>query len=351
MVFCPTAQCYAKWRDVQICGVSRLSQQAQTSHGSRSRKLPPSGDTIDDDSVLPFHFSRTDIRGRIARLSRTLGELLDGRNYPSSVEPVIAETAVLTALMGQLINPGSKLSFQIRSEGLLRLVVSDYFVSSADGAPATLRVTATFDDGLRAIPAIPPLNAVKGYLAVLIDDGQGGPPYEGVTSLDDETVAGCAENLFLHSEQIPTCFRVCVGRSNGTGPTRWRGGGIALQCIPRGSSLSAAPSPVAATLKSEEWIRCTSLLATAKPAELTGPSCSQLETVYRLFHDDEPLAGCPQAIRFGCTCSREKVQQGLSIYSAKDIATMTNEQGLVIADCHFCGARYSLDPSSLGMDA
>jgi len=45
------------------------------------------------------------------------------------------------------------------------------------------------------------------------------------------------------------------------------------------------------------------------------------------------------------------VRQSLSIYSAKDIASMTTEDGLVTADCQFCGAHYQLDPTSVGFQA
>ena len=41
----------------------------------------------------------------------------------------------------------------------------------------------------------------------------------------------------------------------------------------------------------------------------------------------------------------------LSIYSAKDIAHMTTDEGIVTADCQFCGAHYEFDPNSLGFEA
>ena len=58
-----------------------------------------------------------------------------------------------------------------------------------------------------------------------------------------------------------------------------------------------------------------------------------------------------QPVRFGCTCGPEKVIQSMSIYSAKDIATMTTEAGIVTADCQFCGAHYEFDPKTLGYEA
>jgi molecular chaperone Hsp33 len=55
-------------------------------------------------------------------------------------------------------------------------------------------------------------------------------------------------------------------------------------------------------------------------------------------------------VKFGCTCSDDRVKQSLSIYSAKDIATMTTDEGTVTADCQFCGAHYVFDPAILGFE-
>ena len=35
----------------------------------------------------------------------------------------------------------------------------------------------------------------------------------------------------------------------------------------------------------------------------------------------------------------------------KDIATMTTPEGVVTADCQFCGKHYEFDPKSLGFEA
>ena len=56
-------------------------------------------------------------------------------------------------------------------------------------------------------------------------------------------------------------------------------------------------------------------------------------------------------MRFGCTCSEDRVRQSLSIYSARDIEKMTTDEGRVTADCQFCGAHYDLDPATVGFEA
>jgi hypothetical protein len=68
----------------------------------------------------------------------------------------------------------------------------------------------------------------------------------------------------------------------------------------------------------------------------------------RLFHEEAPRVFDAQPVRFGCSCSEDKVRQSLSIYSAKDIAHMTTDGGIVTADCQFCGAHYDLDPATWG---
>ncbi|MGB0439000.1 MAG: Hsp33 family molecular chaperone HslO, partial [Paracoccaceae bacterium] len=85
--------------------------------------------------------------------------------------------------------------------------------------------------------------------------------------------------------------------------------------------------------------------------ELIGPSVTPTDLLVRLFHEEAPRIYDTQPVRFGCTCSEERVRQSLSIYSAKDIGHMTTHDGKVTADCQFCGAHYELDPSSVGFEA
>ena len=85
--------------------------------------------------------------------------------------------------------------------------------------------------------------------------------------------------------------------------------------------------------------------------ELIGPQVTPSDLLIRLFHEEGPRVYDAQAIRFGCSCSEEKVRQTMSIYSQKDIAKMTTPKGVVTADCQFCGAHYEMDPKTLGFEA
>jgi molecular chaperone Hsp33 len=101
----------------------------------------------------------------------------------------------------------------------------------------------------------------------------------------------------------------------------------------------------------EDWNRVNILLDTVDELELIGPSVTSTGLLVRLFHEEQPRVFDAQPVRFGCTCSEDRVRQSLSIYSAKDIETMKTEDGLVTADCQFCGAHYALDPDTLGFEA
>ena len=133
-----------------------------------------------------------------------------------------------------------------------------------------------------------------------------------------------------------------------------------LQHMPKASPFAASGEGTGAILtaedlvqgeEAEQWNRVNILLATVEDLELIGPSVSPSELLIRLFHEEQPRVYDAQAVRFGCTCSEERVRQSLSIYSAKDIGTMTTDDGRVTADCQFCGAHYDLDPASVGFEA
>ena len=74
-----------------------------------------------DDTVLPFQLDASDIRGRVARLDGVLDGILKQHDYPPQVEALVAEMALLTALIGQTIKLRWKLSLQVQSDGPVRM--------------------------------------------------------------------------------------------------------------------------------------------------------------------------------------------------------------------------------------
>lgn len=315
-----------------------------------------------DDAVLPFQLDNADIRGRIARLDRVLDQVLQQHDYPAVVENLVAEMAVLTALIGQTIKVRWKLSLQVRGSGPIRIIATDYYGPQEDGGDARIRGYASFDkDALDENgPGFAQIG--KGYFAILIDQGQDMTPYQGITPIAGGSLSACAETYFAQSEQLPTRFAMAFGKSTEPGQTEsWRAGGVMLQHMPKASPHVAqdggsneggvlAAGDLLSGEDEENWKRANILLNTVEELELVGPSVSQTDLLVRLFHDEDPKVQPQQKVEFGCTCSEQKVRDSLSIYSSKEIGHMTTPEGTVAADCQFCGAHYVMEPNTLGFE-
>ena len=316
-----------------------------------------------DDTVLPFQLDRSDIRGRVARLDGVLDQVLKQHAYPPLIEALVAEAAVLTALIGQAVKLRWKLSLQIRGKGPARLIATDYYGPTEDGQPARIRAYASYDADRLEHDAAPFSQIGEGYFAVMLDQGEGMVPYQGFTPIAGSSLSNCAETYFAQSEQLPTRFALSFGRSQIPGtPANWRAGGVMLQHMPQvGMSVAAEAGSGAGGLlhhtdilageQAENWTRCNILLDTVEELELIGPTVAPTDLLVRLFHEEEPRVFDAQPLRFGCSCSPDKVRNAMSIYSRKDIAHMTTDEGTVTADCQFCGAHYVLDPKTLGFEA
>jgi molecular chaperone Hsp33 len=316
-----------------------------------------------DDTVLPFQLDRSDIRGRVARLDGVLDSVLSQHSYPAVIEALVAEMTVLTALIGHSMKLRWKLSLQVRGDGPARIIATDYYGPGSEGEPARIRGWASFDPERLDLDAVPFSQIGNGYFAILIDQGEGSAPYQGITPIAGTSLSSCAETYFAQSEQLPTRFALTFGRSSVPGVAeRWRAGGIMLQHMPKASPFVAnsggsgeggllSSTDILDGEEGENWNRANILLDTVEELELIGPQVQPTDLLVRLFHEEGPRVFDPQPLVFGCSCSADKVRQSLSIYSAKDIRHMTTPEGIVTADCQFCGAHYEFDPLTLGFEA
>jgi len=315
-----------------------------------------------DDTILPFQLDLSDIRGRVARLDGVLDAVLAQHDYPDPIEALVAETALLTALIGQTIKLRWKLSLQVRGNGAVRMIASDYYAPPDPGEPARVRAYASYDRDSLDHAADGYGQIGEGIFAVLIDQGKGTEPYQGITPIAGGSLAASAQTYFAQSEQLPTRFALSFAKTGVDGaPGRWRAGGVMLQLMPKASPFAAQgdggdggllnAADILQDDDREKWNRANILLDTVEETELIGPVVHPTDMLVRLFHQEVPRVFDAQSVKFGCSCSAEKVEQSLSIYSATDLAQMTTPEGIVTADCQFCGAHYEFDPANLGFEA
>ena len=317
-----------------------------------------------EDKILPFQLDLSDIRGRLTRLDKTLNDILSQHSYPPLVEALVAEATVITALIGQTINLKWKLSLQIRGNGPIKLIATDYFAPSKNGELGTIRAFASFNEPNLDIGEKNPFEQLgKGYFAVLIDQGPNTEPYQGITPLTGGSLHKCAETYFAQSEQLATRFALTIGKSQTkTKKISWQAAGLIIQKMPKKTKRGVekkegstnqllASADLLQGQESENWNRVNFHIDTVEELELMGPHVSKIQLLNRLFHEENPRVFEAQSIKFGCTCSADKVRNTMSMYSSKDIETMTTADGDVTADCQFCGAHYIMDPTKLGFEA
>jgi len=317
-----------------------------------------------DDVIVPFQLDGAGLRGRLARLDATLDAILSQHRYPEPVSGLVADAVLLTALIGEAIKLRWRLSIQVRGEGAVRLIATDYFAPETEGGPARMRAYASFDRGDVASTRGAPFELLgRGIFGLTIDQGPKMSPYQGITPLTGGSLAACAETYFAQSEQLATRFYLLSAFAQAPGqPSGWRGGGVMLQQLPQVAPELASKAPsgedglmtgddvAGGGEPGEAWSRVNILSETLEEHELIGPIPDPDGLIWRLYNEERPRVFPPQRLRFGCTCSASRVEDALAQYSAKDIAQMTTDDGIVTADCQFCSAHYEFDPETLGFE-
>lgn len=288
----------------------------------------------DTDRALGFAIPARHARGRLARLGPTLDRVLAAHAYPPAIEALLAEALVLVALIGSTLkDAGGQLTMQTRSDaGVVRLLVCD----CRDGE---VRGYVDFDaDALAAAPAAPRLADLfaGGHLAITFDLASTAERYQGIVSLDGDTLATAAESYFVQSEQIPTLVRVGLGRGADGGHV---GGALLLQHLPEGE---LGRERLHVRLDHPEWEHVAALGRTVEPGELADAALPLETLLWRLFNEDEVrlLAGTPVAR--GCRCDAAHIGQVLAKFPADERAAMADADGMIQVDCHFCAQAFQV---------
>lgn len=268
-----------------------------------------------------FLLPEAGVRGVIVQLQRAWQELLSHAEYPQQAQSLLGQSLAAAALFTGHIKIDGRLSLQIRSDGALRTLFSECTV---DG---TVRGIVQLEEGADAPARMDTLGA-GAVLAVTIEnpglDPRAPQRYQSLLEINASDLAGCFEHYFAHSEQLPT--RLLLACMDG------KAVGLMLQKLP-GDEGDA-----------EGWTRAEALFGTLDASELLDTSAQTL--LYRLFHEESVRMMDTSALRFGCSCSRERVE-GVLHTLGPDEARAALENDRIEVRCEFCGRRYHFDASNL----
>jgi molecular chaperone Hsp33 len=294
-----------------------------------------------DDIVAAFQIENAPVRGRIARMGVLIDEVLTRHAYPEPVANILGETCALAALVGASLKFEGRLIVQAQGDGPVSLVVADYDTSGA------LRGYCRFDPE-RTLEASkgfsrPGAKALlgDGAFVMTIDQGPDMERYQGVTPIEGETLALCAETYFAQSEQTPTRVRLAVGQLQTDEGFVWRGGGLLIQNI--------AGDEDARGDAEEPWARAQALFETLGEDELIDPQVPADRLLYRLFHEDGVRLFRPKPVKAFCRCSPDRIVNLLKSFPVEERAEMIEDDGKIRVTCEYCSRVYDVEPETVGV--
>ncbi len=172
-----------------------------------------------------------------------------------------------------------------------------------------------------------------------IDQGPDTERYQGITQIEGETLALCAETYFAQSEQTPTRVRLAVGQLQTDDGLVWRAGGLLIQNIAGDSDAREEAE--------DEWTRAQALFETTGEDELIDPTIPAETLLFRLFHEDGVRLFQPRPLRAFCRCSPERILNLLRSFPPEERRDMVTPEGNIQVTCEYCSRVYDVEPETV----
>lgn len=274
---------------------------------SDDNRQPPHGTSARLSEVQRFLFDALDIRGAVVRLDDVWTALLERRNYPAPVARLLGEMcAVAVVIAGNLKQPG-RLTFQLRGEGPLKMLVVDCAES------LNLRAMARIDEaGLGSFAAADPCGLAElvgaGTLQLTLDAPSMHEPYSSLVPMVGSSIAEVFEHYLVQSEQQPAALWLACDAHSATA--------LFLQKLP-GADLHDA----------DGWSRVTTLASTVREAELLSLPTEALLT--RLFGEETVRVFDPRRVTHHWPADRAKVIGMLKSLGEAEVRRILTEHGEV----------------------
>ncbi|HVY07122.1 MAG TPA: Hsp33 family molecular chaperone HslO [Burkholderiales bacterium] len=267
-----------------------------------------------NDSLQRFLLESTPVRGEIAHLDATWRAVLERRTYPAPLERLLGEMMAAAALLSATLKFEGSLIMQMQGSGPVQLLVVEAT------SEQTLRATAKWDGDLEHGNVTGLLGAGRFVISIVPSNGK--QAYQGVDSIEGESIAEVLEHYMAKSEQLETRLWLASDSKHAAG--------MLLQKLPTTPSEDA-----------DAWNRATRLGETIKPEELLALPAPEI--IHRLYHQEDVRVFEPRPVAFRCSCSLDRVTSMLRMLGHEEVRSIIEERGSVDVDCEFCGRHYAFD--------
>ena len=271
------------------------------------------------------------------------------------VSGILAEFLALGAMLATNIKYEGTLNIQTASNGPIRLLVADITSSGSVRGYADFDESSLDNNCSWANINRPTAKQLvgKGHLAFTVDQGVDMERYQGIVEIEGDSLASWAKAYFRQSEQIDTDVILQSGIFEG----KWRAGGVMLQKMPDlkvdNNIKSNSNNKKNSELKlqnlvslDEEWSSAQILMSSVKTSELLDSSITPETLTYRLFQSKGVHGLQGRQIKFGCSCSRNRVKMTLKAFPREEISDMLIDGRLTIT-CQFCNSREVFESEAL----
>lgn len=309
----------------------------------------------DDNIIQPFQLIESGLRGRLVRLGSVADEILAAHNYPEPVAHILAEAMGLGLILASMLKYDGIFTLQTSTDGPVKALVVDvtsegvlrsYAGYDKDELEKALHKTENDTQDKNRYSGLDYTKLVgNGYLAFTVDQGDHTERYQGIVSIEGESLSQSVQHYFEQSEQIRTCVRVAAGRIDG----KWRCGSLMIQKLPDAEpnpdeekiiNLNNDESDKSKSEQKEDWERSVILMQTCTEEEFLAPDLHSADLLVRLFHEEGIRVFDQKYIYKGCRCSRERVENVIRSLSQEEIDECL-EDGNIEMTCEFCSQLYS----------
>lgn len=269
-----------------------------------------------------FFIEDSPVRGEVVHLEEALQTILKQRDYVPAVQVLMGEMLCATALLASTLKIKGRISLQIQASGTFKWAMAEC------NHLGEVRALAEYEEDPRFLRGEDSSTVLKSLVSPVLFiniEPEFGERYQGIVPLDKANLAECLMQYYDLSAQIPT--RIVLA-SNAE-----RAGGLLIQLLPRNSEEEQQ------RVDEDLWPRVTMLTETLKAEELTDLDVNEI--LYRLYNEEQVRLPEVEALRFGCTCSKERCANALIQIGVSAVRETLEYQNPITMDCQFCSTQYS----------
>ncbi len=269
------------------------------------------------DQIQRFMFDQLGARGQLVGLDESYREATSNHDYPTAIQQLLGEFMAAATLLSTTIKFDGSLTLQAQGDGELNLIMAECRHNQeirgvarweSENQPSTTDFKSLLGNGRMAVTITP-------------DKGQ---RYQGIISLEGDTIAACLENYFVQSEQLQT--RVWLSTEPGRSAS-----GLLIQVLPQAQG---------ATEDADGWNRICQLSDTLKDEELS--NLANDDILHRLYHEEVVRIFPASDVQFKCSCSTYRTLQAIVSMGKDEMAEMFSEQPQITVRCEFCNSGYEV---------